>query len=67
MFFELSQTDFASYADDNIPYVKATNTDEAITTLENDLIQLFKWFSDNHMEANKTNVFLLTVITRRFL
>ena len=67
MFFELSQTDFASYADDNTPYVEATNTNEVITTLENDSIQLFKWFSDNHMKANKTNVFLLTVITRRFL
>ena len=42
MFFELSQTDFASYADDNAPYVEANNIDEVITILENNSIQLFK-------------------------
>ena len=47
MFFEISQTDFMSYADDNTPYTEADNTDEVITILENDSIQLFKWFSDN--------------------
>ena len=34
MFFELSQTDFASYADDNTPYAEADNIDEVITILE---------------------------------
>ena len=53
MFFELSQTDFASYANGNTPYAKADNIDEVITILENDSIQLFKWFSDNQMKANK--------------
>ena len=52
-FFVLSQTDFGSYADDNTPYVEANNTDEVITILENDSIQLFKWFSDNQMKVNK--------------
>ena len=42
MFFKLSQIDFASYADDNTPYVEANNIDEVITILENDSIQLFK-------------------------
>ena len=45
MFFELSETDFANYADDNTPYAEADNIDEVITILENDSIQLFKWFS----------------------
>ena len=53
MFFELSQTDFASYADDNTPYAEADNIDEVITILENDSIQLFKWFSDNQMKAKR--------------
>ena len=53
MFFELSQTDFASYADDNTPYREADNIDEVITILENDSIQLFKWFSNNQMKAIK--------------
>ena len=46
MFFELNQTDFASQADDNTPYAEANNITEVII-LENDSIQLFKWFSDN--------------------
>ena len=53
MLFELSQTDFASYADANTPYVQANNIDKVVMILENDLIQLFKWFSDNQMKANK--------------
>ena len=53
MFFELRKTDFASYDDDNTSNVEANNTNEVITILENDSIQLFKCFSDNQMEANK--------------
>ena len=59
MFFVLSQTGFASYADDNTPCVEANNIDEVITVLENDSIQLFKWFSDNQMKANKDKCHLV--------
>ena len=59
MFFVLSQTDFVSYTDDNTPYVEANNIDEVITILENDSIQLFKWFSDNQMHANKDKCHLV--------
>ena len=59
MFFELSQTDFASYADDNKPYVEANNIDAVITILENDSIQFFKWFSNNQMKANKDKCHLV--------
>ena len=60
MFFVLSQTDFASYADDNTPqYVEANNIDEVITILENDSIQLVKWFSENQMKANKDKCHLV--------
>ena len=59
MFFELSQTDFASYPDDNTPYAEANNIDEVITILENDSIQLFKWFSDNQMKASKDKCHLV--------
>ena len=52
MVFALSQTDFASFVDDNTPYVEANHID-VITVLENDLIQLFKWFFGNQMKANK--------------
>ena len=33
--------------------MEANNIDEVITILENDSIQLFKWFSDNQMKASK--------------
>ena len=59
MFFELSQTDFANYPDDNIPYVEANNIDEVITILENNSIQLFKGFSDNQMKASKDKCYLV--------
>ena len=59
MFIVLSQTDFASYAYGNTPYVEANNIDEVVTILENDSIQLFKWFSDNQMKANKDKCHLV--------
>ena len=59
IFFVVSQTDFAAYADDNTPYVEGNNIDEVINMLENDSIQLFKWFSDNQMKANKDKCHLI--------
>ena len=58
MFFELSQTDFTSFADDNTPYVEANNINKVIKTLENDSIWLFQWFSDNLIKANKNDCLL---------
>ena len=58
MFFELSQTDFTSFADDNTPYVEANNINKVIKTLENDSIWLFQWFSDNQIKANKNDCLL---------
>ena len=39
--------------------MEANNIDEVITALENDSIQLFKWFSDNQMKANKVKYHLV--------
>ena len=58
MFFELSQTDFTSFADDNTPYVEANNINKVIKTLENDSIWLFQWLSDNQIKANKNDCLL---------
>ena len=58
MFFELSQTDFTSFADYNTPYVEANNINKVIKTLENDSIWLFQWFSDNQIKANKNDCLL---------
>ena len=59
MFFVTHDSSFASYTDDNTPYVAADSTEDIIRKWENDLIKLFKWFSDNHMKANKGKCHLI--------
>ena len=49
----MNDIDFASYADDNTPYVSSDNIEDVIRILENDSLKLFKWFSDNMMKVNK--------------
>ena len=39
--------------------MEANNIDNVITILENDSTQLFKWFSDNQMKANKDKCHLV--------
>ena len=46
------ETDFASYTDDNTPFVLGDSIDDVIKSLEDDSINLFKWFLDNQMKAN---------------
>ena len=53
-------SNFASFADENTQYVEGSNIDEVITILENDSVQLFKWFSDNHLKANKDKCHLIS-------
>ena len=53
LFCMTSYTDFASYADNNTPYVSADTVDEVIKRLENASVKLFKWFADNQMKANQ--------------
>ena len=59
MFFAMNDIDFASYADDNTPYVSSGSIEDVIRILENDSIKLFKWFSDNIMKANKNKCHLV--------
>ena len=40
----MSDTDFASYADDNIHYVSTDNIDEVIRKPRIDFIKSSKWF-----------------------
>ena len=56
MFFIIEDTDIASYADDNTPYVIADNIDGVIKSLEEASEILFKWFNDNLMRIMVTNV-----------
>ena len=59
LFYMMSDTDFASYADDNTPYVSADTIDEVIKRLETASVNLFKWFADNQMKANQDKCHLI--------
>ena len=59
LFYMISDTDFASYADDNTPYVSADTIDEVIKRLETASVKLFKWFADNQMKANQDKCHLI--------
>ena len=52
-YYVMSDTDFASYADDNATDVSADTIDEVIKTLETASVKLFKWFADNQRKANQ--------------
>ena len=41
----MNKRDFASYADDNIPYVTANNTGGINKSLEKGTAKLFQWFT----------------------
>ena len=60
LFWIMCETDFASYADDNTPYVLGDSIDHVIKSLEDDSINLFKCFLDNQMKANSDKCHLIT-------
>ena len=41
----MSDTGFASYADNNTPYVSDDTIDEVIKRLQTASVKLFKWFA----------------------
>ena len=53
LFFIVNETEFASYTDDNTPFISDKNIDDVIRTLENKSMRLFKWFSNNQIKTNK--------------
>ena len=59
MFFIIEDTDTASYADDNTPYVSADEIDGLIKSLEEALEILFKWCNDDLMKTNADKCHLL--------
>ena len=46
LFYMISDTDFASYTDDNTPYISADTMDKVIKRLETASVNLSKWFAD---------------------
>ena len=60
LFLVLSDIEFASYADDNTPYIVKNNIRSVIASLENTTIELFEWFSDNQMKDNPDKCHFIT-------
>ena len=60
LFLIMNKVDFASYADDNTPYVIGNGVKEAINSLKEPSGELFHWFANNQMKANPDKCHLLT-------
>ena len=60
LFCIMCKTDFASYEDDNTPYVSGQSIDNAIKSLEGDFINLLKCLLDNQIKANSDKCHLIT-------
>ena len=60
LFLIMNKADFASYADDNTPYVIGNGVKETINSLKEALDELFYWFANNQMKANPDKCHLLT-------
>ena len=59
LFFILSKTDIANYADDNTPYTSSNDVNGLIKNLEEASKKLFKSFDDNLMKSNPDKCHLL--------
>ena len=59
LFLILDKVNFASYADDNTPYVIGNGAKEAINSLKEPSDELFYWFANNQMKANPDKCHLL--------
>ena len=55
----MNKVDFASYSDDNTPYVIGNGAKEAINSLKEISDELFYWFANNQMKANPDKCHLL--------
>ena len=59
LFYIMNETDPASYADDNMPYITVRTIDGVILSLEPDSMMSFQWFCDNQMKSNISKCHLL--------
>ena len=49
----MSDTNFASFTDNNTPYVSVDTINEVIKRLETPSVNLFKWFAGNQIKTNQ--------------
>ena len=59
IFFDITECDIASYADDNMPYNFNFNLNSVISNSEKSANSLLNWFRENHMKANADKCHLL--------
>ena len=59
IFYFVSKSDIANYADDNTPYSVEDTLDSLLGALENDTDILIQWFSDNYLKLNADKCHLL--------
>ena len=59
IFFDITEFDIASYADDNTPYNFHFSLDNVISNLEKSTNSLLNWFRENHMKDNADKCHLL--------
>ena len=59
IFFDITECDIPSYADDNTPYNFDFNLDNVISNLEKFTNSLLNCFRENHMKANTDKCHLL--------
>ena len=64
LFISLEEIDFASYADDNTPFVSETTPENLVSSLESCSASLFQWFSNNQMKANPEKCHLSMNVNR---
>ena len=62
LFFIVNKIDFASYADDNNPFVSGDRLEDVLDSLDASL-KLFDWFSNNQIKTNPDKSYLLTSAT----
>ena len=63
-FYDNTDCDIVSYADDNTPYRSSFSLDKVINKSETCTSILFKWFHENHMKASADKC-RLSVTTKR--
>ena len=59
LFFIIDGIDFASYADDNTPYIAGNMPEDVVESLKHSSEKLFEWFTYNQMKANSDKCHLL--------
>ena len=59
MFYDNTDCDITSYADDNTPYCSSFSLDKAINKLEACTNNLFKWFHESNIKANTDKCHML--------